>query len=342
MTGADAQRPSAAARCEAAAWIARLKGPNRTEQVDAGLKRWLADDPEHAVAFELLTDTWEKSARLGRRPLERLSSWNLAGFRTSFSRAAIAVAACSTLAVMATIYHLHSDSVTTDVGELRTLTLDDGTRVHLNTATRVRVSYDGVRRGVTLERGEALFDVAHRPGWPFIVTAGGRQIRALGTEFVVRSDSQDLAVTLVQGKVDVAPAGTRPGAPAAPDAEPTSPQSPSEGQTFTLTPGERLTFVKAQSPRIDWPSLQGITAWERGQVAFDNTSLAAAAHEMNRYSRRPIVLAGPAVAAIRISGLFATGDSASFAAAVAHTFHLKIENQGQQIVLAAPDLGAGP
>src|SRR5579862_5107295 len=167
MSGQDVKKPkpSAAARAEAAAWVARLHGPNRTPEVEAGLRRWLADDPEHAAAFELLTDTWEKSAHLHRRPAERVASWERVGFRISFSRAALATIATAVLAVIGTIFYLHSDAVTTGIGELRTVALDDGTRVHLNTNTRVRVHYDKHLRRVTLERGEALFEVAKRPDW---------------------------------------------------------------------------------------------------------------------------------------------------------------------------------
>jgi transmembrane sensor len=58
MTENEAQgpaKPSAAARAEAVVWVARLHGPNRTGEVEAGLRRWLADDPEHAAAFEQVT-----------------------------------------------------------------------------------------------------------------------------------------------------------------------------------------------------------------------------------------------------------------------------------------------
>ena len=95
MQDAKDRKPSAAARAEAAAWVARLHGPNRTQEVEAGLRRWLADDPEHAAAFELLTDTWEKSARLRRRPIEQVATWERRGLRISFARAALSTAAPS-------------------------------------------------------------------------------------------------------------------------------------------------------------------------------------------------------------------------------------------------------
>src|ERR1700686_3536223 len=93
MESNSKKKPSAVARAEAAAWIARLHGPNRTPEVEAGLRRWMAEDPERAAAFELLTDTWEKSAQLRRHPLEQVASWQWPGFRISLSGAALATVA---------------------------------------------------------------------------------------------------------------------------------------------------------------------------------------------------------------------------------------------------------
>ena len=324
MQGLKSVKASAAVRAEAAAWVARLHGPNRTPHVEAGLRRWLADDPEHAAAFELLTDTWEKSARLRRRPLEQVASWERPGFRISFPRAALAAAATVVLAVLATIFYLHTDAVTTGVGELRTLTLDDGSRVHLNTDTRVRVHYDKQTRHVSLERGEALFEVAKRPDWPFIVTAGGREIKALGTEFVVRRDRKRLSVMLMEGKVTVSH-GT----------EGQSNGSPPEAGTFTLVPGDRVTFVGSATPTLDRPAPERVTAWLREEVALDNTSLADAVVEMNRYSHQRIVADDPELAAIRVSGIFKAGDLVNFAQAVARMYHVKVLNQQDEIVLMA-------
>src|SRR5271167_233259 len=119
-----ANRLSAAVRADAAAWVARLHGPNRTTAVEAGLRKWLAEAPEHAAAFELLTDTWEKSAQIRRRPIEQVSSWEFPGFRIRLSRAALAAVTVAVTAVLGTLLYLHnSDVVVTAVGEQRILTL---------------------------------------------------------------------------------------------------------------------------------------------------------------------------------------------------------------------------
>lgn len=328
-------KPSAAARAEAAAWIARLHGPNRTPDVEAGFRRWMAEDPERAAAFELLTDTWEKSARLRRRPIERMASWELPGFRLSFSRAAIATVAIAILAVIGTVFFLKNDALITRVGEQRMLTLEDGTRVYLNTDTRIAEHYDKQARRVELERGEALFEVAKKKNWPFIVTAGDKQVRAVGTAFVVRKDDAGLAVTLVEGKVTVSPV-------LAPTPNPKQQAQPpaSKLETVTLAPGERLTFARASPPRVDKPALDRVTAWQRGQVSLDNTPLVDAVAEMNRYSRIRLVIEDPKVAAIQVSGIFRAGDSENFAQALARTYQLQAIDQRNEIVLTGRSDGS--
>ena len=162
------------------------------------------------------------------------------------------------------------------------LTLNDGTRVYLNTATRIVIHYDRFTRRVELETGEALFDVAKATDRPFIVSAGDRQVTALGTSFLVRRDDQRLAVTLVEGRVRV-------------------------NQKFTLTPGERLTLTPGGAARLGEPPLDKATAWRRGQVVLDDTPLAVAVAEMNRYSPIQLEIEQPEAGSLLISGLFQAG-----------------------------------
>ena len=329
------RKPSAAARAEAAAWVARLHGPNRTSDVEAGLRRWLADDPEHPAAFELLTDTWERSTRLRRRPIEHVARWELVGFRLSYSRAVLATMAVAVLAITGTVYWLHSDVTATGIGELRTLTLEEGTRVHMNADTRLIVRYGKALRQVQLVSGEALFEVTHNPKWPFVVTVDGHRIRDLGTEFDVLSERNRLAVTLVEGKVTVS-STTGGGVPSPRPSLPARALSVNR-QGITLAPGERLTFGADQMPQIDRPSLDLVTAWERGQVVLDDTPLTEAVAQMNRYSSRRIIIS-PAMRSIRVSGVFEIGDSVSFAAALARAYHLNESTRsGGDIVLSPPE-----
>jgi len=328
-------KPSQTARAQAAAWIARLHGPNRTPEVDAGFRQWIAEDPAHAEAFELLTDTWEKSSRLRRRPWEQPAIRSVSTSRRTFNRTVFATLAAMAIGASVFVYKSYSGVVSTDVGEQRTSRLEDGTRVYLNTDTRVAVHYDRHTRSVSLERGEAMFEVAEHADRPFIVVAGDRRIKALGTSFIVRRDAQLLEVTLVQGKVTVSPSNdARPDITQPAADERVGGSGSGRADAFTLSPGERLTLAGNGPPVLDRPAIERISAWQHGQVSLDNTPLAEAVAEMNRYSDIQIVVDGATGAAIRVSGIFRAGDSDDFAQAIAKSYGLRVQLQGRRIILS--------
>lgn len=307
---------------EAAVWIARLRAPDRTITVERGLQRWLAAKASHGAAFEIVSNAWELTGAMQRRPFPRVSRWERSGFRVGFATAALA---CTALIIfIGASVQIITQGVSSDVGEQRTLTLEDGTRVFLNTASRLVVDYDESERQVELKSGEALFEVAKRADWPFVVVAGGRKITALGTSFVVRNDDRDLSVTLIEGKVAVTPRAPLVQLPLSrPQVEP-----------VTLAPGQRLTLADDQPSRIDHPSIEQLTAWRRGVVEFDETELRSAAEEMNRYSKLKVVLGTPGIGDIRINGVFRAGDAVGFAAALSRAYDLKLERSADELVLS--------
>ena len=336
---------------EAGVWIARLHGDNRTRALEIGLKRWLREDPENARAFELATDVWDDAEKLRRfvplRP--RLPRARRSGMGTIFAAAAMA---SLLICLGAVLWFQNLGVIATDIGERRQVVLDDGTRVFLNTNTRLVVNYTDDARRVELRRGEALFNVAKRSQWPFIVVAGDRQVRALGTSFVVRRDDERLAVMLVEGKVEVSPvvdakrSGAEPAlaqqpaqstGSAAPSVDPAT-AVPARADVFTLTPGQRLTFGAGSAAKLDTPSVEKATAWRRGQVILDDTPLRAAAVEMNRYSSTRLVIEDDVSGDVRVSGLFQAGDSIQFANAVADAYQLNVRQRGGAIILSSsPD-----
>lgn len=324
-TGRDLIPPERLA--EAGVWVARLQGDEPKEAM-IGVKEWLEAHPMNARALELCTDVWEESHNL-----RRITPFAANGVSTSSGRRrlSIAIAAAAVVLVITAAALLNARSgVSTGVGEQRLLTLKDGTRVFLNTATRVEVEYNDKFRKVELDTGEALFDVANKPGWPFIVQAGDEQVQALGTSFVVRRDEKQLAVTLVEGKVsvtsnpDLTPSGTHPDR---------LPDGAAASNSITLRPGQRLTFAGGNA-RLENTSLDKAVAWRRGQIVLDDTPLAGAVAEMNRYSQSKLVIEEPESAALLINGLFQAGDSISFARAVAATYGLVVVERNDEIVLS--------
>lgn len=326
---------------EASVWIAKLHGDARGRAIEEGLRRWLQAHPENARAFELATEVWEESEKLRSvapfRPLKHVEQPPRVG-----GVLLTALACMLALAVVGIIWFQYVGVVATAVGEQRQLVLDDGTRVFLNTDTRIVVKYDEKVRRVELRQGEALFNVAKRSDWPFIVVAGDRQVKAVGTSFVVRRDAERLAVTLVEGSVLVSPVlplaaeQVQPtiDAPRAIEQAPTVSAENRSGDEFMLEAGQRLTFNSGASARLDTPSIDKTTAWRRGQVILDDTPLQAAVAEMNRYNEAKLVVTDPEAAALPINGLFQAGDSRHFANAVAQAYGLTIITRGDEIVIS--------
>lgn len=304
------------AAAEAAVWVARLHGPSRSAAMEREFRAWLSIADEHRHAFERCTELWQEVPRL------TVANAFVAGRRQSRGTWRWATAVLAAVLVAGTYLRPAGESYATDIGEYRQVVLADGSRLRLNTATTLRVSLDKARREVEVQTGEALFEVAKDPGRPFVVRAGGHQVRALGTVFTVRrlpSAPDAIAVTLVEGRVEVSP--VRP-----------TLASPSP---VVLQPGQRLELTGAKAtPRLARPPADHATAWTRQEVALDDVSLPEAIVEMNRHSRRQIVLErDPRLAPLRVSGVYRAGDIEGFAQALTALHGLAVTRQDDRLVI---------
>ncbi len=108
-------------------------------------------------------------------------------------------------------------------------------------------------------------------------------------------------------------------------------------QPRVLKPGERMRIAAVETQRseavVDTPALEKVTAWQRGQVVFEDTPLGDATAEFNRYSATKIVLQSADLANIRVGGTFRVGDIDSFARAVAASHELEVIHRGNQVLL---------
>ncbi|MDC7684536.1 FecR family protein [Asticcacaulis sp. BYS171W] len=316
MSGEVEDEDRSRVTADAAAWLARLQNEDRTPAAEAAFEAWLATTPGATEAFDRVSGVWDILPDAA--PLARIKAANdtrAAPKARRFFLPAVAAALIATIGLG--IYAFQSRAVVyeTRPGQQRTLTLSDGSRVMLNTDTEVQVRYSGARRQINLTHGEALFEVRHDAARPFLVRAGDEQVRALGTVFVVRREPESVAVTLLKGKVEVAPLSKDPDA------------------AVILSPGERATVRDTARPVLDRPAVATVTAWRRGEIIFSDTSLAEAVGEINRYSTTRIVLSDRRMAALRVSGVFQAQDTAEFAATVAQLNGLRVRREGDTLRL---------
>jgi transmembrane sensor len=235
--------------------------------------------------------------------------------------ATVAAAALGALGLL-TWYAYSPDMYRTQPGERRVVTLSDGSRVELDSSTELAVQYSKRARDLILSRGQARFDVAHDVERPFAVTAGQQKVVATGTAFNVDMLGANIVVTLIEGRVVVLPqkgstlgqifSSPAPGRPAPvadiPFTTATRDSVSHANRDIQLIHGQQVVFSPGANPAVTPANIERATAWQSGQLVFDNEPLASVAERLNRYSSLTRRLVDPRVAELRISGVFNTGD----------------------------------
>ncbi|MFX4088674.1 FecR family protein [Sphingobium yanoikuyae] len=207
-------------------------------------------------------------------------------------------------------------------GEIRTIPLEDGSVLTLNTASAVRVAFRPEERGIELIEGEAFFQVARDRARPFTVRNAERAVRAIGTAFSVRAFDDAVQVLVQEGRIRFSP--SRPGAEAQAQA-----LYADANMEIVDRLGQGKPLVRTMSPSDLAQSL----AWLDATLSFNETSLQQAALEFRRYSSTPILLA-PGLDHMSITGRFSSNDPVGFAEAVAQVLDLKVERSAQGIKLS--------
>jgi len=348
---------------EAARWFGiHDRGPTPAQNEE--LAAWLAADGRHRKAFCMFQEASRSFDQLSAlRPLGepdpdlvlRPALWSRRWIRIALPLAAAAAVLFGYFlgwrpAHSSGTRFKFSESVATDVGQLRTLSLPDGSQVELSTNTALVATFDPAERRIRLARGEAHFSVAKDPGRPFAVEAGGVAVLAVGTAFDVRLRSEAVEVLVTEGKVRVddavkggsllPPLNTAPAA---------SGISATGGTEAMLGAGQRAVIPIGQTqPSDPSPSVAAIVApvapaqiarllgWQQKRLYFDPTPLSEVVLEFNRFNRQKLVLADAATGAVRVGGSFQADDGETFVRLLESSFGITAERRDGEIVLRLP------
>jgi transmembrane sensor len=232
--------------------------------------------------------------------------------------------------------------------EQRSVVLEDGSTVELNSHSRIQVRVSQDKREVELLGGEALFSVVHDRRRPFVVRVGTADVRAVGTQFDVYRRLDEAVVTVVQGRVAVL-TGDR-------EAKGYSAIRALSGLLFksyrteaSSTPalarnpilvgaGQQLKVARLMLTQADVKTspptpvdVAAATAWTRHALVFDSTTLMKVAQEFNRYSTRRIVIQDADVGNFRISGVFSSADPNVLIRFLRSQPEIRVEEVGQEI-----------
>jgi transmembrane sensor len=304
----------------AAQWLTRARagmGPRDR----AAFLAWLRECPEHAAAADMVARAWEAAPAAARHggfapqlaPVERRVGRPARRFRIGrWAGGALAVASVAAFAFLVATPQVQDFA--TGPGERRVALLEDGTRVWLEPDTRLSASIGRLGRHVTLEHGEAAFDVVHQARG-FTVAAGDVTVEDLGTLFDVahRTDAPTMA-TLAHGSVTL--------------------RDPTSGETLaTPRPGEQVEiFAGLVTTRT--VDAAGAMAWREGRLIFSNTPLADALDALHHNGAAGVRLQDQRLGKLRISGAYSVADLDSFLDAVAalHPVRWQHTSQGYAIV----------
>lgn len=319
---------------EAASWFVRLQDEAASGEDWLAFEQWLQASPANTQAYEQLEGVWSELDE-NRQAIERaLDAPTVAGARRARPTRAVArpsrrrwmigaaalAASVAAAAVGVAILprSMPFETYSTAPGEMREVALADGTHIRLNAASTVRVSLGRDVRRVEMADAEAVFDVAHDARRPFLITAGDRQVRVVGTEFNLRHRQDRLVLTVRRGIVEVRPAAT-------PDAKPTR-----------LTVGQQLVHTDGDSPAaVSTPGADAAFAWTTGQLVYQQQPLSEVAADLSRRFAVPVRLADPTLGQVRFSGVLVTDNEADVLRRLEAFAPVRAERKREAIVLYA-------
>jgi transmembrane sensor len=331
---------------EAAAWFARMRGPQADES-RAEFDAWLARGALHRAAYNRAAEIFAMGKLLNddeptTKPSED-GDKRRARFTLALLGGALALVAGTLVALNQSQRqdgraHQVAESsdgrghtvgtLSTGAGESQTVRLADGTRVSLASGTRLTLGFSASVRRLALEQGQARFEVA-RDRRPFVVLAGGGRVTALGTIFDVGIQAdRRVTVRLVEGLVEVTPPSI-----AKSSASASRPRRLSPGQTLTFN-GDGTVVADSQTRRAANPLPNSAPAISDSITDFESITIDELVAIANRAAARPIRLEAPGLGQRQLSGRFRVDDTAVLAERIALLFDLKIQQATTEIVLS--------
>ena len=339
----------------AAHWLVALKSPDLSPAMFNRWEKWVAV-PAHRQAFdeaqelwklmdelqpmqpsdaEVAADTYDASTPVWVFEEKQQSVRHRQRRERRFKAAWMSLAAAvGTVAVGLGIFKIaigpiehRSAGVTlyaTEPAQHESVVLSDGSEIQMGARTAVTANVTRDNRLVVLDRGEALFQVAHDPKRPFRVLAGAGVITAVGTAFNVRRLDGMVVVTVTEGTVEVAPAKT---VNARTGSEFPHGQRVTHGEAISYDAEGRLSDVRTVDPKM-------ATAWRDGRLQYLREPLNRVVQDINRYSRTVVSIEDAATGDIVYSGTVFERDINDWLGALETAFpEIEVIHRDQDVLL---------
>lgn len=310
---------------EAAEWFTRLDNEEAGEAVRAAFREWCAQSDQHRLAAERMASFWD-----GLGALEALRDHALADevsaaveedSRPPAFSAKVAIAAAMAASLVAIAGFLltetppvsYEGALATARGEQRAVDLPDGSQAVLNTDSAAAFAFDGRARRVTLDKGEAFFDVAHDKKRPFVVATPNGDVTAVGTAFSVRVFGDRTSVVVAEGRVALSSAGA-----AAPPVE--------------VAAGEEAALGDRAPGGIDASVLEKKLDWRDGVLAFRGETLENVIAELGRYTDTTIEITDADLRQQKIVAYYRVGEIDTMLDALDMMAEIDVERLGDNHV----------
>ncbi len=294
---------------EALEWFVRMRDEKATAEDHRAFQAWLAEDPAHGAALAHAEALW-KRFDIVKPELERLRR-----SQGAFSRRNVILGSAVALIGASALYLRNRDDLfadyTTDIGERRTVPLDDGSSVELGSYSALSVDFTPAERQVRLHRGQGFFEVKDNPARPFTVDAADGAMQALGTRFDVKY--VDELVTVVVSENAVMVRGAFP--------------------AMKVEQGWQVSFTRRGPAALAQADLATAEAWRRDQIIFQDVPLRRVLAEIERYRRGRIVLADGSLGDIPVTAIFSSKQPDNALQTLADTLPIRILQAGPLLTL---------
>ncbi len=219
--------------------------------------------------------------------------------------------------------------VHTGIGQTRTFTLQDGTAISVGPDTTLTVTLRAHSRSIALRSGEAYFRVRKEPSRPFTVRAGHSTVTDLGTLFDVRHVDRGIVVSVAEGMVRVTTSLPQPhGAPSKPSGR------AARVLAIRLRTGQRLALEPFDTvPRIATIDPKWVASWRQNRLHYLDEPLGSVVADLDRYSRRRISVADPAIARLRVTAVVTVQGIDAWLASLAAAFPVRVVRQPGAVII---------
>ncbi|WIO74200.1 FecR domain-containing protein [Porticoccaceae bacterium LTM1] len=293
----------------------------------------LADDPE------ILAAAGENSGKVTRleRAAERWPVWAMA--------ATVMLAVAVSFNVWMPVDEGAKENIevlryVTRVGEQKQVNLTDGSVINLNTGTQLLVELSGNQRKVTLQRGEAFFDVAKDANRPFVVDLGATAVTALGTAFDIRKEPDSFRLAVLDGVVAIhSNTDTAKGDEPLLDVSAGQDKTASAKSAYRATAGTVVNYSHAKQRMVAHydSKISRFQQWRSGQLRFEDVPLYQVVKELNRYSGKKILIEDDRIMNMKIFALVNLKQLDSALLGLETTMPIKVTKHFDRIVIVGTD-----